>query len=268
MVIDTILYNGEADMLEIRLNILDKHTDFFVICEAPNTFRGKPKPLYFQEQQERFSKWKDKIIYHLIDENYTQEEWNFAKSSPNTGGSDIWCREFLQREAILKAIKHLDDEDIVYVSDCDEIWKPHEIGEKIYKLEQLVYCYYLNNRSSEPWAGTVVGKYKYIKNSCLNHLRSSGIFRLNEPATWNLDTLIEDGGWHFTNMGGVSEIKRKVESFGHSELDTEQFKNTIEDRINKKVDYMGFRHFMMWTEEKDLPEYILNNKTKWQRLLL
>lgn len=264
--IDAILYNGEEDILKLRLEILDKYVDEFVICEATTTFRGNPKPLYFNV--DRFQEWKDKIHYFVIEDNFSDKEWEFAKSSPNTGGSEIWCREFLQREAILKALTHLEDEDVVYISDCDEIWKPKKIGEKIYKLEQLVYSYYLNNRSSEAWAGTFVGKYKYIKNSCLNHLRASGNFRLNDPATWDLDTLLEDGGWHFTNMGGADEIKRKVESFGHSELDTDEFKRTIKDRIDNNVDYMGFRNFMMWKDETDLPEEILNNKEKWTKLLL
>jgi len=51
MIVDCFTYAGEADLLEIRFNILDEFVDRFVIAESPLCFSGLPKPLSFQEQQ-------------------------------------------------------------------------------------------------------------------------------------------------------------------------------------------------------------------------
>src|SRR3990167_11430504 len=85
-IIDAFHFNGEFDILEIRLNILDPIVDEFIICEAPTTFAGNPKPLHFERQKERFKKWEHKIKYHVVDENYTPEECEYAKASKYTDG--------------------------------------------------------------------------------------------------------------------------------------------------------------------------------------
>jgi hypothetical protein len=77
--------------------------------------------------------------------------------------NDSFERAFFQKENIIKSIDHISDDDIVYYGDLDEIWKPQEIDDKVYKLHQLNYSYYLNNRSSEEWIGTLAGKFKNIK---------------------------------------------------------------------------------------------------------
>lgn len=264
MIFDAILFNGEYDLLEIRLNILNDFVDQFIIVEAPVTFSGKLKPLYFEKHKSRYAPWIHKIKYHIAE--YNEEMWEEARVSPNTGGVEHWMREFAQRECIKEAMTHLSDEDICYIGDCDEIWKPQEIGDDVYKLEQLSYSYFLNNRSSEPWSGTFATKYKNIKDSFINHLRAHGVFKLNDPTTWTGYTFLPNAGWHFSNMGGASEIQRKIESYGHQEFNTESFKSAIQQRIDNNVDYMGFRNFTMWKDESELPKYLKDNKEKYKHL--
>lgn len=259
-VIDCVSFNGEYDLLEIRLNVLEDAVDQFVICEAWTTFSGKKKPLYYKLQEERYAKWN--IKYHVIDENYTDEEIALAESSPSVPKDQPWWkREFLQKESIKKALTHLKNDDIVFVGDCDEIWNPkilstveHLDNTEVYKLKQLVYSYYLNNRSDEPWAGTFVTSYQMFKYGCLNH------FRTKFPKT-----PLENGGWHFTNMGGVDEIKRKLESYGHQEYNTEAIKNDLDDKISKNQDFIG-RPLKFWVDESELPRYLLENKVKYKHL--
>ena len=75
-IFDTFTFYNELDLLELRLNILGDVVDYFVINEANITFTGKPKPLYYQENKERFKKWEDKIIHHVtIDDNKTLEKY-------------------------------------------------------------------------------------------------------------------------------------------------------------------------------------------------
>ena len=119
-IIDCISFNGEYAIWDLRYNILKDHVDEFIVVEAPTTFSGMPKELYFENIKDAYAKVK----YFVIDENYTKEEIEQAYRSPNTAGPEHWKREFLQKESIKKALTHLKDEDIVFVGDCDEIWKP------------------------------------------------------------------------------------------------------------------------------------------------
>lgn len=186
MTYDLFCLFNELDLLEIRLNILDTYVDRFVICEGRETFSGIEKPLNFLENLDRFKKWEDKIIYVAPDILETSDPFERAGYQKD-----------VLRETISKCTK---DDDIVYFGDLDEIWKPQEIGDEVYNLKQLNYSYYLNNRSSEEWIGTVVGKWGTFKTNTVNHWRA------------NHDNVLEDGGWHFTNMGGFDQILKKVSS--------------------------------------------------------
>lgn len=260
---DVFTYNGEADILEIRLNILKDYVDQFVIVEAPTTFSGLKKPLYFEEQKERFVPFLHKIKYFIInDYPNDQELLKLADSSFNVpkNGPEHWRREFYQKESIRKALTHLNNDDICFIGDVDEIWNPEVLidyrKDDIFKLKQEVYAYYLNNKSSEPWAGTIVTKYKNIKNSCLNHLRAKGKTKY---------VYIENGGWHFTSMGGIDEVRRKLnDSYTKDSYNTKEVQENLKKRFGEK-DYMG-RNFKFLVEEKNLPKYILNNKNKYKEL--
>ena len=117
MVIDIFPFFNELDLLEIRLNILNDYVDKFVICEANETFSGKLKPLYFKDNEERFAKWKDKIIHYVV-KNDDKEIQDKAMASPNTGNKEHWwLREFAQKEEAIKALSFCKDDDIICISD-------------------------------------------------------------------------------------------------------------------------------------------------------
>lgn len=247
-VFDTFCFFNELDLLEIRLNILDQYVDTFVLCESPLTFSGNEKPLFYGENKERFSKWNDKIK-HLV--------------CPPIHFSDPFESAAYQKDSLrmdLSEIAH--DEDIVYFGDLDEIWKPKEIqNDKVYNLKQLNYSYYLNNRSSESWIGTVVGKWGTFKDNTVNYWRA------------NHDNVLEGGGWHFTNIGGYEQILRKLESYDHHlEANIPWVRDGLMERIKNNEDYLGRdkdwtgEPFKMWVEDIQLPEYIINNKEKYKHL--
>ena len=260
---DIFTYNGEADMLEIRLNMLYDVVDQFIIVEASTTFSGLHKPLYFKEQRERFAPFLEKIAYVVIDD-YPNDTALYALANESDNipkdGPEHWRREFYQKESIKKALSDLKDDDICFIGDVDEIWNPAIVIDytknDIFKLRQEVYTYYLNNKSNEPWAGTLVTKYKNIKHSCLNHLRSKDK---------TIYTYIENGGWHFTNMGGVSEVRRKLnDSYTAESYNTSTVQNSLEIRFGES-DYMG-RKYTYRTDETSLPQYVLDNKIKYKEL--
>ena len=262
-VYDIFTYNGEADILEIRLNILKDVVDQFIVVEAPTTFSGLQKPLYFKGQKERFTPFMEKIKYFVIDDYPNDKELcKLADSSSNVpkGGPEHWRREFYQKESIKKAMTHLQDDDICFVGDVDEIWNPEVLIDytksDIFKLRQTVYSYFLNNQSNEPWAGTLVTKYKNIKNNCLNHLRSKGKTKY---------TYVQNAGWHFTSIGGLDEIRRKLnDSYTDESYNTRDVQENLEKRFGKS-DYIG-RNFKFYVDEESLPKYIKDNKEKYKNL--
>lgn len=237
------MYNGEADLLEIRLNILDEYVDYFVLAESTQTFSGKEKPLYYKENIGRFAKWGSKIIHQTIDAAYFENPFDMAAYQKDT------IREALELSC--------SPNDIIYYGDVDEIWNPnHEMKEG--KLKQLAYSYFLNNRSSEDWQGTNVCLYK-------------NLYDLNEWRA-NHNVIVENGGWHFTNMGGYEELVRKIESYDHQEVNIPWVKDGLQARMDANIDFLGRTHdwkgnsFKMWVDESQLPTYILENKAKYSHL--
>lgn len=258
MVVDIFSYNGEVEILEIRLNILNENVDQFIICEAPTTFSGNPKPLYYERDKERFKKFKKKIKYFVIDEN-DEALWQMAGSSPNTIGAEHWKREFVQKESIKKALTHLKDDDVCFIGDVDEIWDPSVVGAfmnlPVVKLKLAVYPYYLNNLSNEDFWGTIMCPYFVVKDACLNHLRSNG----------NYYKTIPDCGWHFTSQGGLDEVRRKLnDSYTQESYNTNDVQERLESRFGER-DYIG-RNFVFRVDESHLPKQLIENKLRYPTL--
>jgi beta-1,4-mannosyl-glycoprotein beta-1,4-N-acetylglucosaminyltransferase len=257
-VIDVITFNGEYDLLEIRLNILNDYVDEFIIVEAPTTFSGKPKPLYYEEQKQRYSQFHFKIKYHVVNEHYSPEEINLAKDSPNTRGASHWKREFLQKESIKKSLTHLKDDDMVFIGDCDEIWNPlmrNIIITFPMKLLLKVYTYYLNNRSSEIFHGTLMSHYGDVKDACLNELRTTNVRN-------NIEV-----GWHFTSVGGYEEVKRKLtDSYTHETYADKRVMDNLENAVINSQDFLG-RGFTYTVDESEWPQYLKDNRDKYKHLM-
>jgi beta-1,4-mannosyl-glycoprotein beta-1,4-N-acetylglucosaminyltransferase len=247
MIYDTFSFFDELDLLDIRLNVLNNHVDYFVLVESNETFTGIKKPLYYKENQEKFKKWSNKIIYYEIPE-YPKDQCLYQKAlnSPNTGNKDHWwMREFYQKESLIYPLSGCSDDDIIFVSDVDEIWNPKikiNIEEnKVYRCMQTARPFYLNNKSNQipnDWTGTRVGYYKTLKKYGPNHFRTereiSGI-----P--------ILDGGWHF------SWLSRKQNKWEDNHPDNSH-------RYFKAMSYK------IEKDEKELPEYIIENKMKYKHL--
>ena len=234
---DCFTFFNELELLELRLRILDKYVDKFVVVELPCTFRGEKKGLIFDDNKERFGKYLNKIIY--ICPNY----------SPLYKGDGDFGIEYFQRNSIIKGLGICDPDDIVMISDIDEIPNPKifeddfclnymrkkhsyktnfktilyelSLGKKqlVHKmlkksngslsewlemtpisLEQNLFYYYFNCRSKGDWYGTVICKYKML--NLPQRLRD---YR-------ELFPFCQDGGWHFSYLGGIDKVKEKLAS--------------------------------------------------------
>ena len=275
---DVFTFFNEIDLLKLRLEMLGPYVDKFVIIECVETFSGKPKPLYFEENKHLFKDYEDKIIHHVtydpptsfedlrnrvLDPNVdelTKQICIQALTSTNVPAGELhWLKEFYQKENIRRALVGLEDDDICFVGDLDEYWDTdldYSVidNESIYKLRQIVYVGYFNNRSSEEWAGTTLTRYKNIKNSCLNHIRTKSKTEY---------IYVSDAGWHLSFMGGVNQIKYKLDSYGHQEYNNDSVTQQIENNLNGGRDVLGRNEFTFWTDEEGLPRYIKENKNKY-----
>lgn len=242
--IDVVTYNGEGDLFELRYNILKDFVDEFIVIEFDRTFSGRPK-------ESTFTHFYPKVTYHFVTENIYSKYIELARSSPNTAGAEHWKTEFAMKESIKDCLTHLKDDDICFIGDVDEIWEPEVIGIQG-KLRLRVYTYYLNNRSSEDFYGTITYPYKHIKDSCLNHLRTN--------------SMRDDhySGWHFTSL--KDGLRRKLEdSYTSDSYATPEVMGNLESNIENNRDFLG-RNFTYRIDESELPQYLLNNRTKYAHL--
>lgn len=223
MIYDCFSFFNELDLLEMRLETLYPIVDKFVLAESNFTHTGREKPLYFKENEVRFSRFKDKII-HVISPD---------PEFPKIAGKDMeygWICENRQRNATIRAIeKELHDDDILIISDLDEIPSPSALKRAIklkrpIRLRQKLYYYYLNYRccTTPFWdAGTVVLSYHDFKNPdtyenvsdgpALNPLENSTPTATKVRFLRGIKTL-NKGGWHFSYIGKLEQILQKTNS--------------------------------------------------------
>jgi beta-1,4-mannosyl-glycoprotein beta-1,4-N-acetylglucosaminyltransferase len=240
MIYDCFSFFNEVDLLDLRLNYLKDYVDKFIIVESTRTHSGNVKPLNFDIAN--YQKFKGKIIHVVVD-------------FPNEGNNDSWFNESYQRDAILQTLinHNASDDDLIYLSDLDEIFNydtPFIIThDKAYRYIQGLYYFYLNNKNVEKWnQGTVAMRF--------------GLFKTKTPTQWRLNrdyVSIENGGWHFSYLGGEDRIKYKLESFAHIELNNDDSKN---EWICKSKNCEVTKEL-----NKDLPRYIFDNIDKFKKYI-
>ena len=260
MIYSIFTYNGEGAILKLHLSVLGDYVDKFIIVEANKTFTGLPKPYYLIRDYRYFKPWWNKIDHYMMDDWDDVGLWQQALNSPNTKGPEHWKREWYVKESIHKALKRakIKDNDTLFLGDVDEIIDPqaHFESETPIKAKLRVYSYWLNNRSNEQFWGTLIAQYKDVKDKCLNDLRSDkSLYSKGEPL-----------GWHFTNVGGVEEVRRKLNSSYTAEsYNTPQVQELLAQRINANTDYLG-RNFLFTEDESEWPEFLKKNRDKFEAL--
>jgi beta-1,4-mannosyl-glycoprotein beta-1,4-N-acetylglucosaminyltransferase len=209
-VFDCFTFFNELDLLELRLGELDPVVDFFVLAEATRTHSNRPKPLYFAENRGRFERFGRKLIHVAVD---TMPDVPYR-----------WVLENYQRNALARGWRTCRPDDLVLVSDLDEIPSPGAVerlkdraGDGVfYAFEQALYYYYLNGRVGK-WLGTVAATVR----TAVTHSRATpqGMRAVRTAKRMKRRKVVRDGGWHFSYLGGAEAVKAKIESFAHSELD-------------------------------------------------
>ncbi|TAG57582.1 MAG: hypothetical protein EAZ27_02560 [Cytophagales bacterium] len=250
---DCFTFFNELDLLEIRLNELANVADFFVLVEANFTHQGNPKSYYFEENKSRYSSFLDKIIHIKVDDIPENDILNTDKN---------WNLEHFQRNAIERGLTLAHENDIIIISDIDEIPKKEIIKNITFNEKPIIillmnfYYYFvdLQAKYSFSWKYYFLGKFLNITKYRYKHInntfwQASVILKKKDLISpqhcrdllkkYHFDVnYIKNSGWHFSYLGGIDKIITKLESFAHAEFNENKFKskdfiNTI--LKNKKV---------------------------------
>tara|TARA_R110000824_G_scaffold127_5_gene461 strand:+ start:138 stop:998 length:861 start_codon:yes stop_codon:yes gene_type:complete len=276
---DCFPFFNELDLLEIRLNYLDPVVDYFVLCESKVTFSGISKKLFYQDNKELFKKFEDKIIHVVVDD-----------TPPELIGVDPFRTDQHQRNSVIKGLQNCSDDDIIISSDLDEFPDINRIKnlkdfykpDTLFHLAQGMYYYYFNLKETsgkllshsgefggvedKKWLGTKICNYGFLKEH--------GVDKLRHPSMREAGVRIDDGGWHFTYVGGhkpssaQQRVMLKIECAAHQEFNNTHYKSHVQQNIENNKDVF-FRDSIFEVVEIDetYPSYILENKEKYKHLI-
>jgi len=264
---DCFSYWDEDLLLDIRLNILNEYVDYFVIVEGNKTWQNNFKKLRFDVK--KFEKFKDKIIYVPVED------------MPD--GENPWIRENFQRNCITRGLAESNSEDLIIISDVDEIPDLKNINEylkdkryAVFKQKAFYYKLNMQNITLPYWYGSRICKKKYLKSP--QWLRN---LKFKKRAFWRIDkyrlnNIIENGGWHFCNLKTPKELLYKYKNMAETKdifvwegsvdgkidpkyLSVEQIENSIKEGRN----LAGKNEYFQKIEiDSSYPKYILQNLIK------
>jgi len=244
-----MLFN-ELDVLELRFSELEETVDRFVVVEAPVTHAGLPKSLAFAENRHRFSRWNDRVV-HVVVEDMPK-------------GPDPWSRERHQRNALVRGLRDAAPTDGVIISDADEIPKPSAIRQwspdmGLRCFEQFM-CYYWLNCVGGLWAGSRI----LSKEQLLQFRDATAVRHQRCP-------VLDQGGWHFSFLGGCPQIAAKLEAYAHQDLNLSRYKDPryIEQVTSLGIDLFGRggMRFNFWPIDERFPASVIANRAKYSHLI-
>jgi beta-1,4-mannosyl-glycoprotein beta-1,4-N-acetylglucosaminyltransferase len=288
------MFYDENVVLDIRLNYLDKFVDKFIIVESQYAHNGEKRKLLFNISN--FKKFSKKIIYIILKKKPKNlikiDKSNLIDENPIKVSNAI-KRENFQRNFILEGLKTAKKDDIIIISDIDEIpnldkFNFKSISNKICFFEQKYFYYKLNLFNSRKiWYGSRLCKFdKLLSPQWLRNIKAK-----NYPL-WRIDVLfsnkkyfnnifVKNGGWHFSYLKKPTGIKKKLKTYLHHveyELNPMSVKK-ISSIIKKKnaiydlnLDQRNNNRFLTGSKLQkfdfdQLPDYIKKNKLKFKKWL-
>ncbi|MBR5799323.1 MAG: glycosyltransferase [Lachnospiraceae bacterium] len=278
MVYDCIPFFNEIDILKLRLHILDPIVDKFVIEEATVTFSGEPKELCFEKNKELFSGFLHKIEYIVVDD------------SPKEATTHV--RDKFQKNALVKGLKDATDEDIIILSDVDEIPNPKTLSEviknfdqdKIYHFAQRMFYCFLNMEEVSGDLLSITGEFPGVERKMWlgtkvfskKSIPEKGIIELREDdVTSSHAVRVADGGWHFGYMGSSGEkdvakrIGTKVVAAAHQEYNDDILLAEAVDKLLLGQDMFGRKASFKRVEvDESYPEYLLSHRSEYEYLIM
>ena len=291
-IFDCFMYFDENLLLDLRLNILDKYVDYFVIVESNFNHKGERKKLNFNIND--YKNFENKIIYLIYDKISDSEEKILANDDYNSKNIkyifNAIHRENGQRNFLINGLDKASDDDVILISDLDEIPNLHNldfknIKEKLIFFNQEMFYYKFNLKLPNlNWVGTRSCKKKNLKSpQWLRNIKSKKypFYRLDLLFSDNKYSdikFINNGGWHFTNIKTAEQIKYKFESYLHHRefdikpLSVSEIEQLIKNRtaiydlnLDKRSEKIGHGSKLIKYNIDYLPHYIKNNLEKYKK---
>ena len=288
------MYFDEEVVLDVRLNTLDKYVDYFVIVESSFTHKGDNKNLMFNHN--KFEKFKNKIIYLVYDKQPKGIEAVNENDSENEKSIkyilNAALRENGQRNFIQNGLNKAEDNDIILISDVDEIPNLSEvnfnnISEKIIMFHQDMFYYKFDLKIPNLlWTGTRGCRKKYLLSpQWLRNVKDRKYFPfridiLFSEKKYSNIKFINNGGWHFSYIKTAEEIEHKLKSYLHhrefdeQSLSVEEIQNIIENKkaiydlkVDKRANKIGDGSKLVKIKFEKLPIYIQQNKHNYMKWL-
>jgi hypothetical protein len=266
---DCFTFYNELDLLELRLAELYNTVDHFVIVESNQTFTNRAKPFLFDENRQRYSQYLDKIIHVKVDDM--------------PGSSNPWDNEIHQRNAIMRGLTGANDDDIVVVSDVDEVLRKQAVEhirhseQTLFALRMPIFNFKFNYIKVNPdryniWAMAARRSvFNDISPNSLRDMRFS-FFACDYQFRNNGCEVIEHGGWHFGYLGDRDYLIDKAKSFSHQEANTPEFIAQIDPdaSIAKRASWLqdGGDVYEIIELDNYFPRHLLENQTKYQQYIL
>jgi beta-1,4-mannosyl-glycoprotein beta-1,4-N-acetylglucosaminyltransferase len=216
-VYDCFMFNNELDLLELRLTILDDVVDRFVLVEAGQSHTGLAKPLHFHDNIERFARWRGRIDHVAL---------------PNLPpDNDAWANDSTQRNAIGRGLPDVADDDLVIVSDIDEIPRRESIEAiladpsiRIAGLRMPLFYLrfnYLQMRGGDPvYVWGVAARGDVFRRLSPQRQRDARVTLQKRSWAGTLgqgETVLQHAGWHFSYLGDDDHVRLKLASYTHQE---------------------------------------------------
>ena len=290
-IFDCFMYYDEDLILDLRLNYLNKYVDKFIIVESTYTHSGQNRKLLFDIK--KFSKFKDKINYIILDKTPVDLFIINISDTDHQKNSKIILnavkRENLQRNTISKGLNLALLDDMVIISDVDEIPNLEDnnitkVKNKIIFFKQKYFHYKFNLKLEEYiWHGSKACKKKHlITPQWLRNIKDKTY------PFWRIDTFfskkkyqnikfIENGGWHFSNLKNPVDIEKKMKTYLHHReyelrpLGEERIKNIIEERkaiynlnADKRKNKFDLSQKLTIADINELPSYLVKNTARYK----
>ena len=289
---DCFQFFDEEMLLDLRLNIMDKYVDKFVITEATYMHNGKPKKLNFDIK--KYSKFKEKIIYIVVD-NQPPDLYEIHDSDndkQDTRGQKLvlngYKRDNYQRQKAQQVLNNIEPEDWIIINDIDEIpnlknFDMRKIKNKLLIFKQQIFYYKFNLLYPDvSWHGTkACKKINFLSPQWLRNVKHKKypLWRLDimfSKRKYNDILYINNGGWHFTNIKSPADIEKKLLNYTHH-YEFEQSGLTVAD-LSKKIlekkiiyDHGVDQRKSKWDSGKtltkidltNLPTYLQENSKKY-----
>ena len=287
---DCFMFYDEDLIAELRFNILNQYINEFIVVESKYTHSGEKRELLFNIN--KYPNFKNKINYIVLENEPDNLEKVYDDDTEDKKNSkyimNALKRENYHRNEISKGLNKASPEDLILISDVDEIpnlskLDINKLNNEIILFKQNFYYYKLNLKLEDmPWYGTKACKFKILKSpQWLRNIKDK------KYPFWRVDVLfsdkkysnikhIDNGGWHFSNMKTPADIERKMRTYlHHREYDINPLgKKKIEEIMKSKKSIYNLRADMKTekfdgtqnlkpTDCSELPDFIKANIKKY-----